>query len=830
MIKRQILNETNCFNAENACVYNQKNDQNADFLSVSNAPFVNAKKLGGGGYLVAKNSGYTTENDKYTCKILQDNCQNLQSSQNCEKRENVQKNDNLLTLSKNKKQIPLKHSYKNVISYKNDTSYKSNTKTRSATTKLCLWLFLLVACLAFAVGFGYVNGSNGNENLKVAPEIETASAEGSTWSGSGTQDNPYKISTLADLSLLATNCNAGQHYSNTYFKVTSNITITASSWVPIAVDFTTGSTQTNYFSGIFDGGAGENKTITIDATAGSVPANFTVSAQTDEAAFGGLFGYVSNGEIKNINLQYSIADYGIFSYTKSGECRGSVGGIVGACNASTISDCSISGGEIKIPYWGNNARFGGIVGRGIGNSTVKNCIMNSDIFTSSTSGLGCSSGLGYMGGIVAELEGTISHCEVKSNFVSDGNSGRLLSVPAVGAVAGKATNVDNCTFSGNKITIVSSYIERCGGIVGSATNVTNCKVINKNDGNTEKIKMRVNMEDYSAFCGVISGVAQYIENCYIDANIEEIYCSYFDGVSCGGLVAGRATVIKNCFANVTMDNVYVPRLCVFGFIAGGLVTITSDMGTITPTVSNCFVDVEIAAKSGSYIYAITSWASPYGDWADEEFNVYNCVVITSGAGGSAAFSLTGSNDAVTDPTNGLYSLTLTDANLSELKSETTYTSGSAHFTWSSNTSYKWDFENTWVIKSTMNDGYPTLQMLMTSYNITLSVTTNLSCSTSGTTTGTSGSSSTSSLADQFIIYRLDESGSLVNQFVVRNGSTVTFEADKNKSFTILINHKLYMVTTIGTESTNKKTFTPTADTTINISITAPAGVNNWIVI
>lgn len=49
MIKRQILNETNCFNAENACVYNQKNDQNADFLSVSNAPFVNAKKLGGGG-------------------------------------------------------------------------------------------------------------------------------------------------------------------------------------------------------------------------------------------------------------------------------------------------------------------------------------------------------------------------------------------------------------------------------------------------------------------------------------------------------------------------------------------------------------------------------------------------------------------------------------------------------------------------------------------------------------------------------------------------------------------------------------------------------------
>lgn len=49
MNKRQISNETNCFNDENACVCNQKNDQNANFLSVSNASFLNDKKRGGGG-------------------------------------------------------------------------------------------------------------------------------------------------------------------------------------------------------------------------------------------------------------------------------------------------------------------------------------------------------------------------------------------------------------------------------------------------------------------------------------------------------------------------------------------------------------------------------------------------------------------------------------------------------------------------------------------------------------------------------------------------------------------------------------------------------------
>ena len=735
--------------------------------------------------------------------------------------------------------------YKSTAYYENGINYKSCTTGCSATTKICLWLFLFVACFAVTIGFGCLGSGNGNASLNVVPAIETASAAGETWSGSGAQTDPYQISTLSDLNLLATNCNAGQHYSGKYFKVTNNITITASEWVPIAVDFITASTQTNYFSGIFDGGASENKTITIDATTGSVPANFTVSARTDEASFGGLFGYVSNGEIKNIKLHYNIGDYGIFLFNKTKDgatahCRGSVGGIVGACNASTISDCSISGDEIKIPYWGSYARFGGIVGRGIGNSIVKNCTTNSDIWAggASVGSVGCTTGLGGLGGIVAELEGTISFCEVKSSVTRNGLSGASnCIVGAIGAVVGKATYVDNCIFSGNKIFLGSDFIGRWGGIVGEATKVTNCKVINRNEGNTDKIKINSTADTATKYCGVVVGIAQHVENCYIDANIDTIYCSAVDDPGYSGLFAGQATIIKNCSANVTIDTVssHSSSFSYFGFIAGNVISATTGSTTITPSATNCFVNAEVTSVTGSDVYAIAMQPKHYDSstrqYVYDPFNAYNCVVITSVNGVTSSYSLTDASTSTADTTNGLYSLTSTNVNLNELKNKTTYTTGTSNFSWSS--SAPWDFTNTWAIKSTMNGGYPILQMILPTCNVALNLTTNLSGSTLGTTTGTSGAGTTSGVGTnpaQFIIYRFDESGNLVNQFVVGNGSTVTFEVDKNKSFTIMINYKLYMVTTIDAESTNKKTFTPTADTTINIFITAPANVNNWIVV
>ena len=55
-------------------------------------------------------------------------------------------------------------------------------------------------------------------------------AEGD-WTGSGTEADPYVITTEAELNKLATNVNSGTVYSGKYFKLGASITVT--DWTPI---------------------------------------------------------------------------------------------------------------------------------------------------------------------------------------------------------------------------------------------------------------------------------------------------------------------------------------------------------------------------------------------------------------------------------------------------------------------------------------------------------------------------------------------------------------------------------------------------------------------
>ena len=48
----------------------------------------------------------------------------------------------------------------------------------------------------------------------------------SAWSGSGSSGNPYLIASTADWNTLASNVANGNTYSNTYFKLTADITVT----------------------------------------------------------------------------------------------------------------------------------------------------------------------------------------------------------------------------------------------------------------------------------------------------------------------------------------------------------------------------------------------------------------------------------------------------------------------------------------------------------------------------------------------------------------------------------------------------------------------------
>ena len=722
---------------------------------------------------------------------------------------NILNNNNLENT--NKKIAPSKNSYKN------------NIKTYSAATKICLWLFVFVACLAFVIGFGYIGGSSESGSLKVAPEIKTASAEGVAWSGSGTQASPYQIANYADLLALSTACNtptSGTTYNNfegVYFKLTTDITIaaadlndttTSTSWTPIACDLTGANYLNCYFSGNFDG---NGKTITY---AGDVTKTFT----SGTVYYGLLFGHVkgtsqtvnestqfTNGNIHNVNIKFGSSATTAFNVNFSSSGSTSVylkfGGLIGYLNTGKISSCKFSGKSLVLANWsgswnGGNSHFGGVVAEAR-SSEIRECQFNSNfVFENINCGvIFCAVFVGWANGDV-----TIEQCRITGNVTFDSKTQNASGSKHIGGIVGRGdsdVNISNCSVSGNfysKWNGGSTFY--CGVIAGRATNISNCTVegeaiIEQGDGVT------------GPSFGFIAGGATSVTNCCASVSNATLYAKA-GAESNTGLIVGNATTVSNCSVNAQLQTLSVNNSSGYsfaGFIVGG----GEDN---TTTVSNCIAIVSVAELTGS-IKAICSSTT---------VNAYNCVVITSVTNVSTAYALSSSNTSTTDKTNGLYSLTSTNANLSELKNKNTYTNGTSNFSWKSTA--PWDFANTWMIKSNTNNGYPFLQLAITSYNITLSVSTNLGGATTGSTAA----------IDQFIIYRLDELGNIVNQFVVRNGSTIAFEADKNKAITILVNYKLYMVATIGNESTNKKTFTPTDDTTVNISITAPANVNNWIVI
>ena len=110
------------------------------------------------------------------------------------------------------------------------------------------------------------------------------------WIGGGTRDDPYVISTAAQLKGLADSVNDGTPYSGTYFKFDNDIDFANHAWTPIGghCPIEDGIPNGPYFAGAFDGG---NHTIS----------GINISNPVSETGAYGLFGYVKDGVIANLN-------------------------------------------------------------------------------------------------------------------------------------------------------------------------------------------------------------------------------------------------------------------------------------------------------------------------------------------------------------------------------------------------------------------------------------------------------------------------------------------------------------------------------------------------
>lgn len=257
-----------------------------------------------------------------------------------------------------------------------------------------------------------------------------------TSGGSGTSDDPYKISSTADLDKLAADVNSGTYYKGFYFIVTQDITYTHKANGEDGAD-----TENNYtaigqgkkFQGNFDG---NGKTI----SGIRIYKNYDKNQLTFFGPFG-LFGRIgSTAEVKNVTL----SDTRIAS--------GSVGGIVGNNGGGKVTNCHVTN-TVEIQGIGDVIQHGGIVGyNGYLNEEIKGIVSGC---ISEAKFTNCS---GMVGGIAGANDGIL-----ENNFVIGAT------IPAIqdntrGAIV--ARNIES--------TLTNNYYTAC--TVAGTANATNVGV------------------------------------------------------------------------------------------------------------------------------------------------------------------------------------------------------------------------------------------------------------------------------------------------------------------------------------------------------------------
>ena len=241
------------------------------------------------------------------------------------------------------------------------------------------------------------------------------------WEGSGTEEDPYLISTAAELAGLSYMVyygagpltNTYYYYADTYFKQTADIDLSEHIWQPIGVVYDRDGNRADHrFSGHYDGNG-----YTISGV--NTPLGYNTNAYYGQ----GLFGYVDGFDYNNTA---TITNVGVIDSNIQGYV--SVGGIVGRAYQATISNCYYTGTVV-----GSGSNVGGIVG----NMPSGNIINTYN--TGSVTGAG-----DYVGGI--------------SGYGSPWNSFNVGSVSGTGSYVGGVT--------GNGSPNNSYYGGNCGNIGG----------------------------------------------------------------------------------------------------------------------------------------------------------------------------------------------------------------------------------------------------------------------------------------------------------------------------------------------------------------------------
>ena len=287
--------------------------------------------------------------------------------------------------------------------------------------------------------------------------------------GTGTQQDPWLITSQADLIALAEFLNSGNaetfdtenvgvgNCHGYYFKQTADIDLTGVTWEPIGY-----SGEGYYFAGNYDG---DGHTISNATSTGKNDANGFATA--------GIFGWVAFGSVENLhvkNANFVATGHNEYSY---------VGGIAGLCYGSSIKNCSVVDSSLESRRDNNNNCAGSIVGYSTGGTFEKCAAENNQVKT-----------MCYGGGFVGEVDdtygvgnSTFTNCYVaKCTVISetDDSQGTSFSGGFAGEMTDSTLTLQNCYVYQTALSIAGNAVPQgtgvfAGNLWGGCTIVdTNC--------------------------------------------------------------------------------------------------------------------------------------------------------------------------------------------------------------------------------------------------------------------------------------------------------------------------------------------------------------------
>jgi len=478
--------------------------------------------------------------------------------------------------------------------------------------------------------------------------------------GTGKDNDPYEISTHAQLSYLA------DHLNNPYvnFILLNALDLTAecleggayynagAGWTPIGTSGTG-----NQFKGSFDG-------------AGYVITGLKINRPSSDNI--GLFGYTNGATLTNVKLESvtitgndelgglvgwnntSTISNSYVTGTITGANAGwAVGGLVGYNVASNISGSHASGTVTGTGVW----EIGGLIGYNESSSVITNCYaavtVNGGGEVGGLSGIsddctytGCyatgnvSGTDGYVGGLIGDNYGgsIFSNCYATGDAVSTGGG-------YIGGFAGEliSDEVSNCYATGNATDNSADDQSYTGGFAGYSSsstishttaggNVSGHYYVGGLIGKNSQTSI-----DYSSATGAVTSTADLvgglvgendkssIEYCYATGNVTGTGTSYIgssggpESYEIGGLIGvNKSGTVTNCYASghvsgysnigglVGMSQTaYISPTLIIAEISNcysvGSVTGTTNTGGLvgnnTGTIAHCRWDTETSGKT-----------------------------------------------------------------------------------------------------------------------------------------------------------------------------------------------------------------------------------------